>query len=248
MNCKLLNTYKELVVKYEMLLREQNELWVVYVKKFGVLLEEKFNIVKEYIKLKKTISYCNMQKVRNKQIIQSHLNEYLEEELYNVKKDLHLIKMINESKTKPISKHEILQIKSMYRKIAQMIHPDLHPDFDMDERIMELWEQSKEAYFTKNLEKLEQLWILISKRLDDMQVIKTEKLEIPNLEQKIQNLELKMKEIVKTEPYTYKYLLEDDDLVKEEKIEIQKEIDEYKSFLPELKKKIEEFDIIEVIS
>ena len=46
--------------------------------------------------------------------------------------------------------------------------------------------------------------------------------------------------IISSEPYTYKYLLEDDDAVDEKKRELEKEIEDYSAYKAELTAKLEE--------
>ena len=51
---------------------------------------------------------------------------------------------------------------------------------------------------------------------------------------RIAEIEKEINDIISTEPYRYKHLLEDDALVAEKKAELQREIDEYTKYEKEL--------------
>ena len=72
-------------------------------------------------------------------------------------------------------------------------------------------------------------------------------MDIPNVEEKIFNLNRKIEKILRTDPYQYKYILADEKSIDRKKEELYKELNDYHRYIDELDKQIEEFKIIENI-
>ena len=66
--------------------------------------------------------------------------------------------------------------------------------------------------------------------------------EIPDLEEKITEVQEEILAIQSTEPYTYKYLLEDDKAMAEKKTELEKELEDYVNYHKELQNVLDEID------
>jgi predicted nucleic acid-binding Zn-ribbon protein len=59
-------------------------------------------------------------------------------------------------------------------------------------------------------------------------------IEIPNLEEKIEAVEADIQKIRETDPYQYKYLLDDSEAVEERKRELKAKFDEYSEYEKQL--------------
>ena len=104
---------------------------------------------------------------------------------------------------------------------------------------MTLWNSVMTAYNCNNLEDMEELEILVNKALERLHMGYTE-IEIPNLAEKIEAVEAEIKKIRETDPYQYKYLLEDPELVEEKRRELEGQVRSYTEYEKELDSVINE--------
>ena len=63
---------------------------------------------------------------------------------------------------------------------------------------------------------------------------------VPDMQDRIEELEKDIDDIINSIPYVYKNLLEDREAVAEKKADLQSEIDEYRKYKEELTEKLEE--------
>ena len=66
-------------------------------------------------------------------------------------------------------------------------------------------------------------------------------IEIPDIEEKIRKLEDEIHQIISTDPYRFKELLDDKELVAAKKEDLQREIDEYTAYEKELQEILKTF-------
>ena len=133
-----------------------------------------------------------------------------------------------------ISQNEYLKTKRLYRKIAKKIHPDLNPVTENNPALSELWINVMNAYHRNDLESLERLEVQINSILRKTG-ISADETDIPDIQDKIQILENEIENILSTDPYQYKFILDDEELVKEKKEELSKEIEIYSNYENQLK-------------
>ena len=119
-----------------------------------------------------------------------------------------------------------------------------YKDYDMDRVIrMCLIHDLGEAFtgdiptFAKTSDdekkEISELEILVSKAIEN-EGGNYDNIDISNIDDKIADVENEINTIISTDPYRYKYLLEDEALVAEKKAELQREIDEYTTYEKEL--------------
>ena len=149
-------------------------------------------------------------------------------------------KAVKESET--ISEYDLYKIKKMYRELAKMIHPDLHPDLESDPQIREFWQNIVLAYEHNQLEDMEELDFQVRKYLEekgneDVEIV------IPDLDKKIRRVEAEIEKIRNTEPYLYRLLLEDAGAIASRKEELRDEIASFKDYSKQLDEIIEQFNI-----
>ena len=135
-----------------------------------------------------------------------------------------------------------LIVASLYKKIAKKIHPDVHPETARNKALLELWYRVATAYQNNNLKELEACEILLNVVLKQLGE-DVAPVCVPDVDQRIQELEREINEILSTDPYQYKYLLEDATLVEEKKESLRREIEEYDAYKKQLDEIVASFHI-----
>ena len=243
----LINEYADLVILRDKLKKEAEELFRNYVRVFGDLMEEEFKLRIEIIKTKKSIAFCQRQKNFKSIINRTELNEFLENELSDYYDELNFIADIKNEKGSPLSEYETIMIKKIYKKIATMIHPDLNPKAFATEGIRELWEKAKTAYLLNNYDEIKDAEIAIIKILKQ-NFFNDLIFEIDDVNNKIIKIKEEINTIKNTDPYMYKYLLDNSDEIKDKKDELKEQIQGNQRYLDELQKILAEYDITEFVN
>ena len=232
--------YEELLLKRDQLNKEAGAIHTLYIKEFGELLLEDFELKIECIKKKKQISYCQAAINRGETINVQEMNNAIDQSmaLYN----LQLKEMIanknaaDKSKTSPSYKVE--RAKRIYRRLAKTVHPDIYPLTNDNEELRDLWDRIVIAYNCNDDEELDNLEILVSKILKENGDV-VGNVEIDDINERIKKLEYEINEIITTEPYTYMEILFTEDKVNEKKEILKNEIEEYKKYSSELSEMIQ---------
>ena len=137
-----------------------------------------------------------------------------------------------------LSEFQISMTKKIYRRLAKKLHPDVNVMTHKDSRLRDLWEKIAEAYQSTNLEELENLEVMAKKLLEELGE-KGFELQTKNLKKRIERIRDQINMILTTEPYTYIDILQDEEKTAEKKKALEKERDEYKSYLTELTEQLE---------
>lgn len=242
-NAKL-ERYKELLLKKDSLTKEAFQYQIAYIKEFGDLITECFEAKIACIEKKKIIAYC--QKLINKGLKpnQVDIDRMIEETMkdyYEKLKDM-LADNNKLKKESVVSEYVLRKIKSIYYRIAKLIHPDMNPSLKDDEKAKELWNRTAMAYECNCLKDIEELEVLVNEYLESIDY-KSGDFDIPDIEEKIYKLNEEITNIRETDPYQYKYLLNDVDAVQEKKDSIKSEKQDYIDYAKELDEIIKTFDI-----
>ena len=104
---------------------------------------------------------------------------------------------------------------------------------------MELWNAVVTAYNCNSLEDLEEAEALVNEALKKIGMGVSE-IEIPDLPKKIEALETAIKKIRETDPYQYKFLLEDPSAVKAKRRDLESQLKTYAEYEQELDSVIDE--------
>lgn len=139
----------------------------------------------------------------------------------------------NSKKAESIPAHEAMRIKKIYREIAKTLHPDINPATDKDLALQDLWNRVVIAYKCNHLDEIEELQVLVTKALDE-RGIDTAKIVIPDIQEKILTLEEKINKIITTDPYNYKFLLEDNEETEQRIKDLEDEIKQYNDYKEQL--------------
>lgn len=239
-----ISTYEELLLQRDSLRKQGEQYLVSYYQIFGDLLVESFELRIECIKKKKIIAYCQRQVNHGKAINGSALDRYIQREMAAYESDLKdLMDASASSKaSRRISEYDSLRIKKIYHSLAKLIHPDLHPEFENDPVITELWSRIVVAYQCNHLQDLEELDFQVKKYLEnrgdlDFSIV------VPDLENKIATLREEIEEIISTDPYLYGRLLEDDEAVEGKKEELYADIKAFRDYSAQLEEVIGSFHV-----
>ncbi len=232
--------YEELLMRRDALRKEALIYEMAYIREFGDLILEVFKLKIECIRKKKTIEFCQASINHGKSVDEEQLQRYLKKELLDFNERLdEMIKEREAAKvTGTVTEFELLQIKRIYHKIVKQIHPDINPLVEKSKELMELWQRAVIAYNNNDLKELQEVELLVFKILDKM-VGKALDVDIPDINNKIIELEEEITKIQTTDPYQFKYLLDDDEAVKDKKASLNDEKKSYKKYSDELEKILE---------
>lgn len=233
--------YEELTLMKDQYEKESDLYYNAYIREFGDLITESFQLKIECIALKKEIALYIKVKNTGETISDEDIQRIIEQQMTGYYTELEAkIKEKNASKLgRPISNYEAEQIKKLYRKLAKLLHPDISP-LTVDHPVLaEYFNMIIVAYKHNDLKELRKLEVLVNKELEE-NGIEGYNAVIPDAAERIEELESDIDRIIHSEPYTYKHLLEDEEAVAAKKKELEHEIEEYKEYKDELIKKLDE--------
>lgn len=227
--------YEELLLRRDQLQKEAFQYERAYVREFGDRILDIFRKKMECIRKKKTIEYCQAAANHGRSIDQAKLQEYLRQEMEAFQR--HLDDMVEDAENakncKLVSEIDLLTIKRIYRKLVKRIHPDINPLTNETPELFELWQRIQVAYQCNDKKGMQELELLVTNVLERLGVGDQE-IEIPDIEEKIREIQTEIAEILETDPYTYKYLLEDPKAIEEKKATLREELRSYEEYSKQL--------------
>lgn len=227
--------YEELLLTQDQLRKEARIWHGLYVKEFGELHLSLFEKQITCIKKKKLIGYYQAAINHGGVIDQTEIDAMLAKEMQEYQQKLQDMLAENDAAKKmtEISSVKLLKIKRIYHRLAKQLHPDINPMTAEVPEIMELWNAVVTAYNCNSLEDMEEAELLVNEALKKIGMDCRE-IEIPDLPKKIAALEEAITKIRETDPYQYKYLLEDSEAVKEKRHDLETQIKNYTEYEREL--------------
>lgn len=227
--------YESLLLERDQLNKEAGQIWTIYLQMFGQLITENYGEKLECIKCKKTIAYYQNVLNHGGFVDAKAMQEYLDREMADYYDNLKIMvddnRRAKEAGTS--SAYEVKRSKELYRRLAKLIHPDLNPATDESDELQELWQRILIAYGKNSVKELAELEVLVRKVLKDIGIDEV-KVEIPDIIDKIGEIKIEIDDIKRNEPYSLKYLVEDEEAAQKKKDEIIKETEEYKKYHKEL--------------
>ena len=147
----------------------------------------------------------------------------------------------------PVSFSDLKKIKEIYRHLAKLIHPDRRPDLAENDIIRDLWNQIVAAYTYNQLEALEELKFQTERYLASLSDNSVD-FQIPNLEEKLSKLREEIQDILTSLPYTYRFIIEDEEETKDRKRELEDELKSYTEYAKQLDEVLSTFSFTETYS
>ena len=227
--------YENLLLERDQLSKEAGQIWTAYLQMFGKLISDNYEEKLECIKCKKTISYYQTALNQGGAIDTAAMEKYLEQEMAAYYVKLRQILKDNEEakKAKTSTAYEVERAKTLYRRLAKLIHPDINPETDHSEELKELWNRTLIAYHCNNVKELAELEVLVRKVLKGLGINEA-KADIPDIEEKLNAIRAEIDQIIHSEPYSLRYLVEDENAAKKKKAELQEELESYQKYHSEL--------------
>ncbi len=234
--------YEDLLLERDRYRKEAELYLKEYIRIFGDLITAVFKQKIVCIERKKMLSYCMMYFNRGESVDLKEMQVKINQEMNEYQKQLDSMIENNEicKQMKQIPEIDIIRIKQIYRSIAKKLHPDLNPLTQENEELLELWRRNITAYQCNDLKELEEIEVLVEQALAALGKGKTI-ISIPDIDDKIKKLYEEIERIKTTDPYMYKYLLEDPAMVNEKKHQLDDELKEYKDYAAQLDDELKRF-------
>ena len=189
-----------------------------YLLTFGALEYKVYKAECSYLRLKRKMELLQIQKNRQEKVdlkkIELILNQEFKE--YKVKLEEQLTKInkaLKRSELDCLSAEDVKLLKTLYRNIVKLLHPDLNPN--ITETQLELFHRATEAYKNSDLfvvKVINELVMEEENSLEDNSIVELKK-EKERLEKLIEGLTTKKAFIKESFPYNKIDLLEDDQAI-----------------------------------
>ena len=232
--------YENLILQRDRLGKDAEMYRMDYLREFGDLITESFQLRIDCIALKKSITFCQTRINAGEEIDPISMQEYIDAGMLAYTEQLKdLLAQVKIGKTMvTISITDAEEIRRIYRRTAKRLHPDICPQTAEDPELMELFQRVLMAYRANDLKAIREAEMLINRYLKETGE-EPFPAEIEDLPERIASLETEIADILRTEPYSFKLLLEDPEAVDQKKQELMKEIGYYQTYKKELQEHLE---------
>ena len=227
--------YENLLLERDQITKEAGQIWTVYLQLFGKLITDNYEEKLECIKCKKTIAYYQNALNHGGVVDSAAMEKYMEQEMAEYYANLRRMLKENEDANNAgtSTPYEVARAKTLYRRLAKLIHPDINPETDHSKELQELWQRILIAYHHSDVKELSELEVLVRKVLKELGS-EDVKVDIPDIEEKIEALKSEIEGIKQTEPYCLRYLVEDEEAAEKKKTELREELETYQKYHKEL--------------
>ncbi|MDD6155279.1 MAG: J domain-containing protein [Eubacteriales bacterium] len=236
--------YEQVLLRRDNLRKEAEEINLRYIALFGELMIRSFELKIECIKKKKMIAYCQRFQNKGLPVDFTGLDTFITQEMASYDQQLKaLMADVKTAKSgREISPLDYMKIKKIYYRLVKKIHPDLHPDLADDELLKDYWNRIVNAYQRNSLKDLTELEDLVDLRLEALGV-GSGFAEISDIKEKTERIENEIVEIISSEPYVYKMVLNDPQEIEDRKQEFEEDIEAYEDYSKELDQVLSGFEI-----
>ncbi|MBO4687500.1 MAG: hypothetical protein J5636_03225 [Clostridiales bacterium] len=234
-SCEAYMKYEELLLKRDQLLKDARSIHIAYMKEFGDLMLEVYEMKIECIKKKKMIAFCQTALNHCMPIDLSEVKNYIERAMvfYNRQLQEMLADRKQAEGAKRTPDYKVERAKRTYRRLAKTLHPDINPEVVANPEIAELWTRITVAYHCNDDVELENLEIL-ARRVLKACGMSDVPVEITNISERIERLEEEINAILTSEPYIFEEFLTDPEKFEMRKEMYRKELAEYRAYSQEL--------------
>ena len=227
--------YENLLLERDQLTKEAGQIWTLYLQLFGKSISDNYEEKLECIRCKKTIAYYQNALNHGGAVDAAAMERFLEQEMAGYYDNLRRMMNDNEAANSAgtSTPYEVERTKTLYRRLAKLIHPDMNPETDRSEELQELWNRILIAYHHNDVKELAELEVLVRKALKELGTGDVQ-VDIPDIEDKIDDIRAEIDRIAHSEPYTLKYLVENEEAAEKKKAELQEELESYQKYRREL--------------
>lgn len=220
--------YEELLMRRDNVQKEAFQWDKEYIRVFGDKILKIFELKLTCIRKKKAISYCQAVANHGGVVDQYELQKYLEKEMAAYQAELEAMIRDNEAakNSQEIPEIEVLEIKKIYRRLAKKLHPDINPNTSKVDELIDLWGRISVAYKCNSLKDMKELEVLAMAALKSLGK-SGNIVDIPDIDEKIKELEAEIDKIRSTDPYMYRFILEDVEAINAKNSSL---IEEYTSY------------------
>ena len=238
--------YELLLLRRDNLRKEAEQFHLNYLRVFGDLMTEVFQQKVECIRRKKIIAYCQKLANRGADINRADLDAYIEQVMAEYRTELEqMIRTVSAIKNSgKISSYDKKKVKEIYYRLVRLIHPDIRPELAQDEVIHDYWQRIVVAYRHNDIEELEELDVLVRTYLKQHN-IEAGEISLSNIKERITVIEKEIQTIISTDPYQYRFILEDKNAVNDRKQELKDELKSFREYGEQLDEVISSFNIRE---
>ena len=233
--------YEELLLERDALKKQADIAMDLYVHEFGELTVEVFRSKVECIRLKKAISFCQSAVNRGKKPSRVALEKYLQQQMADYEKQLQAMAAHSEAcrELHTSAAYDVEKAKRLYRELAKRLHPDLNPLTRDEPVLLDLWNRVVIAYHMNAVKDLQELQVLVNQALTALGCDDTLP-DIPDLEERLAELEREIRQIVTTDPYRYRELLEDEQAKEDRRKELQGQLEENQQYRQQLQQALDQ--------
>lgn len=228
---RLYSQYEKLIIRRDQLKKEAGISEALYYHEFGPIMTDLFHKKLECIQWKKIISYCQAAANTGKRVNEGELDTYISNSMMEYRDQLREL-IRRRDQTKKLEESPLFAVekaKRIYRDIAKLIHPDMHPDLAGNPYFTELWTKAAEAYHRNDVHGLEEVKLLSHTAL--VRLGKNGAMpRLPDIEERIKSVRDQINRIRSTDPYLFKFLLDDPEAVKDRKKDLNSELGEYTDY------------------
>ena len=241
--------YLELLLRRDNLRREAHEYQIRYLQKFGELILKNHEMRIEIIKYKKMIAYCQKKVNHGQTINGNELDQYIDMVMTGYNNQLSQladdVAWANSSST--ISEYDASKVRKLYYKLARKLHPDMNPALTDDYAFQDLWMQVRMAYEANDLDGLEEMEELLELLMKEKGLSEHSPV-IEDLEEKAEKVRSEIEFIMSTDPYTYRFLLMDEEAVEQKMDELTEQLENSLEYLDKLKETFAQFNVERLVS
>lgn len=204
-----------------------------YILLFGNLEYKAYESELKYRRLKRKFELIMIRKNRKEEINIDDVEKLLDQEFVEYKKKLEKLLSDFDSaleflKSPSLSEKNSQELKSLYKKLVKLLHPDLNPN--QTETMINLFIKAVDAFEKGDLETLKMIYEIV-KGESNIEKIENPLHEIERLKDTLNRLDSDIEKIKSNYPYTLIDVLKSEENKEKRKVELEDLIERYNSLI-----------------